>query len=225
MCLPINLFGGILFQLIVFIFVLGTGVSCCGNNFAGSRISGDLGRDDVDIPAAFVLFFCVGRVGAGGGTGGPLVVAIMGGGGGGAAGILLGGGGSFDCDGAIPSTTNDASDCLRFGLEMSPRQCGQVNFCMLGVRNKRVESSRFSSSVARCTNVSAVSQIISLMASLGSIRSKCCKILRNGISCGVSATYSTQIINGESVGDEEKEREWEATYLSQNGIKYIEMGT
>lgn len=42
-----------------------------------------------------------------------------------------------------------AMDCFRLGLEISVRQCEQVNFCTLGVRNKRVESSRFSSNVAR----------------------------------------------------------------------------
>lgn len=199
LCFPINLFGGILFQLMVFILAFGNGVSCCGNNLAGSTISGVFGREA--LVALLLLFFTVSRFGAGGGgAGGPMLIAlfdIIGGGGGGAAGILLQDTvGSF---GATPSTTNDAngvaidwlvgaSDCFRFGLEMSPRQWGQVNFWMLGVRNKRVESSRFSSNVARCTSVSAVSQMISLIASLGSIRSKCCKILRNGISCGVSAT-------------------------------------
>lgn len=90
-----------------------------------------------------------------------------------------------------------AIDCLRFGLEISARQCEHVNFCTLGVRSKRVESSRFSSNVARCTSVSAVSQIMSLIASFESIRSKCCRMLKNGISCGVSATlkHLQNIIN------------------------------
>lgn len=181
----------------VFILAFGNGVSCCGNNFAGSTNSGVFGRVAV---ALSLLFFTASRFGAGGGgAGGPMLTAlfdIIGGGGGGAAGIFMDTVVSFE---ATPSTTNDAngvaidgpvgaSDCFRFGLEMSPRQWGQVNFWMLGVRNRRVESSRFSSNVARCTSVSAVSQMISLIASLGSIRSKCCKILRNGISCGVSAT-------------------------------------
>jgi hypothetical protein len=72
-----------------------------------------------------------------------------------------------------------------FGLV---QQCGHENFCTLGARNSRAESSRFSINVARCTNVSAVSQIISLIASFGSIRKRCCNILKNGISWGVSAT-------------------------------------
>lgn len=41
--LPINLFDGILFQLMVFILDFGTGVSCCGN-LPRSTISGVLGR-------------------------------------------------------------------------------------------------------------------------------------------------------------------------------------
>lgn len=92
--------------------------------------------------------------------------------------------------GKRPFTVTGISDCFRLGLEMSLRQYEQVNFCTLGVRNKRVESSRFSSNVARCTSVSAQSHIISLIASFGSIRSKCWRMLKNGISCGVSATYN-----------------------------------
>ena len=81
-------------------------------------------------------------------------------------------------------------DCLRpvALVLMSPRQWGHVNFWTLLARNSRTESSRFSSKVARCTRVSAVSQITSLMASFGSMRSKCCNMLRNGMPCGVSAT-------------------------------------
>lgn len=85
------------------------------------------------------------------------------------------------CD-VLNSGVTGAIDCFRFGLEISLRQCEHVNFCTLGVRNKRVESSRFSNSVARCTSVSAQSHIISLIASFGSIRSKCCRMLKNGIS-------------------------------------------
>lgn len=103
-----------------------------------------------------------------------------------------GGGGEVGCvlDNVRPFIVTGPSDCFRFGLEMSLRQYEQVNFCTLGVRNKRVESSRFSSNVARCTSVSAQSHIISLIASFGSIRSKCWRMLKNGISCGVSATYN-----------------------------------
>lgn len=104
------------------------------------------------------------------------------GGGGGEVGVEL--------DNVRPFIVTGPSDCFRFGLEMSLRQYEQVNFCTLGVRSRRVESSRFSSNVARCTSVSAQSHIISLIASFGSIRSKCWRMLRNGISCGVSATYT-----------------------------------
>lgn len=83
-----------------------------------------------------------------------------------------------------------AIDCFRFGLH-----CVHVNFCTLGVRSKRVESSRFSKRVERCTSFSVVSQIMSLIASFGSMRNKCCKILRNGISCGVSATWKDRQIS------------------------------
>lgn len=198
---PITLFIGILFQLIVFIFVFGNGVSCCGINFAGSK-SGVFGR------LADESLECLAdkRLGAGGGTGGGIADEpfeckkpppdIMGGGGGGgipapSENVGGGGGGGGDLgeasDGTFPADC--ASDCLRLGLVLSPRQWGHVNFCTLGARSKRVESSRFSSNVARCTSVSVVSQMISLIGSFGSIRSKCCKMLRNGISCGVSATW------------------------------------
>lgn len=98
-----------------------------------------------------------------------------------------GGGGAFGKSDAF-TVIAGISDCFRLGLEMSLRQYEQVNFCTLGVRNKRVESSRFSSNVARCTSVSAQSHIISLIASFESIRNKCWRMLKNGISCGVSAT-------------------------------------
>jgi hypothetical protein len=80
------------------------------------------------------------------------------------------------------------SDGFRFGLVISIRQCGHENFCTLGERNNRAESSIFSNNVVLCTSFSAVSQTISLIGSFESIRNKCCNILRNGISCGVSAT-------------------------------------
>lgn len=122
------------------------------------------------------------------------ITYAIGGGGGGGFGtfelesISFGGAGGIGAVGCVGVT--GAIDCFRLGLEISLRQCEQVNFCTLGVRNKRVESSRFSSSVARCTSVSAQSHIISLIASFGSIRSKCCNMLKNGISCGVSATWA-----------------------------------
>lgn len=121
-----------------------------------------------------------------------LIADIIGGGGGGigAAGIVgeADAPSTNDCDGDVGSWTVGARDCFRFGLEMSPRQCGHVNFWMLGVRSSRVESSRFSRSVARWTSVSAVSHMMSLIASFGSMRSRCCRMLRKGYSCGVSAT-------------------------------------
>lgn len=80
------------------------------------------------------------------------------------------------------------NDNFLLELGMSTLQCGHENLAALGALNNFVESSRFSKSVARCTNVSAVSQITSLTASFGSILSKCCNMFRNGISCGVSAT-------------------------------------
>lgn len=168
-----------------------------------------------------------------------------------------GGGGEVALDNVRPFIVTGPSDCFRFGLEMSLRQYEQVNFCTLGVRNRRVESSRFSSNVARCTSVSAQSHIISLIASFGSIRSKCWRMLRNGISCGVSATYNEQR-KWQHKGNENKEENCTAqnthstfnwpdalgwcvtktclnflfqfaigtqstTYLSQNGVKHIQM--
>lgn len=80
-----------------------------------------------------------------------LIADIIGGGGGGigATGIDVTPSTTNDCDGDVGNCIAGANDCFRFGLEISPRQCGHVNFCILGVRNKRVESSRFSSNVAR----------------------------------------------------------------------------
>lgn len=112
----------------------------------------------------------VGRGGGGGGAPEPMeMVGTCGGAGG-------GGGGSGDS--GAPGVPPGVKDCFR----------GHVNFCTLLARNNRMESSRFSNNVARCTRVSAVSQITSLIASLESMRNKCCKMLRNGIPCGVSAT-------------------------------------
>lgn len=58
-----------------------------------------------------------------------------------------------------------------------------------GLRNSRADSSFDSSSVARWTSVSAVSHTTSDTGSFGSMRSRCCKIDRKGISCGVSTTW------------------------------------
>lgn len=58
-----------------------------------------------------------------------------------------------------------------------------------GDRSNLDASCLLSKRVARWTRVSAVSQMMSLIASLGSILSRCCRILRNGISWGVSAIW------------------------------------
>lgn len=127
---PITLFIGILFQLIVFIFVFGNGVSCCGNNFAGSK-SGVFGR------LADESLECLAdkSPGAGGGTGGGIAEEpfecekpppdIMGGGGGGGIPARCGDLGDAS-DGTFAADC--ASDCLRLGLVLSPRQWGHVNF-------------------------------------------------------------------------------------------------
>lgn len=129
-------------------------------------------------------------------AGGPTMPGRGGGGGGGGVGptgiddnICPGDNGAWP-PGVQGVNGPPANDCLRpvaLAL-MSPRQWGHVNFCTLFARNSRIESSRFSSKVARCTSVSAVSQITSLIASFESMRSKCCNMLRNGMPCGVSAT-------------------------------------
>jgi hypothetical protein len=59
----------------------------------------------------------------------------------------------------------------------------------LGDLSSLVASSRLSSNVARCTRVSAVSHARSLAASLESSRNRCCRMLKKGISCGVSASW------------------------------------
>lgn len=123
------------------------------------------------------------------------------GGGGGADGTFPGNGGAkgiapgWDCCWVVSVTDGRlcGNDNFRFGLEMSILQFGHENFWTLGARKSLLESSRFSKSVARWTNVSAVSQIMSLIASFGSMLSKCCKIFKNGISCGVSATCALLI--------------------------------
>lgn len=64
----------------------------------------------------------------------------------------------------------------------------------LGALNNLMASSLCSRSVARCIKRSAVSHIISLIGSLGSILSRCCRIRRNGTSWGVSATYENKYL-------------------------------
>lgn len=193
----ITLLFGILFQLIVFILVLGTGVSCCGSNLP--PLAGSLGSG-LDC----VCSCDWGRIGGGGGPtmargggggGGPPWVNGGGGGGGGGHG---GQGGGLDTGNGEPSALLAVHDVLfnptvmpplfKLCFLLVPNGWQQSLFCD-GDLNSRVASSRLSNSVARCTKVSAVSHTISLTASFGSILSKCCRIDRNGISWGVSATW------------------------------------
>jgi len=60
--------------------------------------------------------------------------------------------------------------------------------CWLGARSSRSQSDFDSISVARWTKVSAVSQMMSLTGSFGSILNKCWRMERKGISWGVSCT-------------------------------------
>jgi len=69
------------------------------------------------------------------------------------------------------------------------------DLCWLGARNNLWESSLLSIKVARCTSVSAVSHIMSLTGSFGSILSRCCRIDKKGISCGVSCTLMYTVEN------------------------------
>jgi len=62
------------------------------------------------------------------------------------------------------------------------------DLCWLGARSSFALSALLSMRVARCTRVSAVSQMMSLTGSLGSILSRCCRMERKGISWGVSCT-------------------------------------
>lgn len=74
--LPTTLLGGILFQLIVFIFARGVGVSCCGNGFNES---------EVVSCGVFGLVTSLGALrefGGGGQAGGLGILLFMGGGGG-----------------------------------------------------------------------------------------------------------------------------------------------
>lgn len=74
---PTTLFGGILFQLIVFIFARGVGVSCCGKGFNESEVV------SFGVFGLVTSLCALRRLGAGGGGAGP----FMGGGGGMGAGI------------------------------------------------------------------------------------------------------------------------------------------
>ena len=122
--------------------------------------------------------------GGGGGAGIPL-----GGGGGGGGGIPPGGGGG---GGGITPVGVVALSCwfsaLYFLRPLSTDLSLCRLLCWLGALSSLWESSLFSRRVARCTNLSAVSQIRSLTGSFGSIRKRCCKMLKKGISWGVSNT-------------------------------------
>lgn len=75
---PTTLFGGILFQLIVFIFARGVGVSCCGNGFNESEVVSFGVFGLVTSLDAFRWFKAGGQAGGFG----TLLFGIMGGGGG-----------------------------------------------------------------------------------------------------------------------------------------------
>lgn len=117
-----------------------------------------------------------------GGGGGPLMV---GGGGGGASGGGGGGGGADGTGGGGGGAGEMVVVVVVLRLCLRLPHSGCLWDCE---RRSLTASSCVSNSEARCTSRSAVSHIISLTASRGSIRNKCCRILRNGISCGVSAT-------------------------------------
>lgn len=136
----------------------------CGKNGAGGTGGGGTPIND-------------GSGGGGGGGGFPASDGGAGGGGG-------GGGGGGDPTSDVGEVTFDGpSDGLRPQQHTrSPTSLGWLCPKTLGVRSRRDASCRFSSSVERCTSVSAVSQIISLTASRGSILSRCCSTLKNGIS-------------------------------------------
>lgn len=75
---PTTLFGGILFQLMVFIFARGVGVSCCGNGFNESEVV------SFGVFGLVTLLEALRWFGAGGHAGGlgTLLLGIIGGGGG-----------------------------------------------------------------------------------------------------------------------------------------------
>lgn len=131
-----------------------------------------------------------GGAGAGGGGGGGRGPPPGGGGGGGGGGprVMVVGAELGVGEVTPPPPGVLLRDCLRLP-QASPRCEWQHSLdWTLGERRSRVASCRDSSSVARCTRVSAVSHTMSLTASFGSIRNRCCRMLRNGISCGVSLT-------------------------------------
>lgn len=108
---------------------------------------------------------------------------MVGGGGGGGASGGGGGGGGAEGAGGGGGGAGEMVVVLRLCLRLPHRGC--LWDCE---RRSLTASSCVSNSEARCTSRSAVSHIMSLTASRGSIRNRCCRILRNGISCGVSAT-------------------------------------
>lgn len=173
---------------------LGAGVSCCGSStvvavgIAGSG-AGERDEDGGGGGGGSALPF----MGTGGGGGGatPLIVNAPPGGAGGGGGAGAGGAGAGGADVDLTMPAMCACEGRRVGLVVSlpPRkQLGQLNFCVLCWRSRRTASSALSMSVARCTSRSVVSQMTSLSGSLQSMLSRCCNMLRNGPSGGLSAT-------------------------------------
>lgn len=198
----------------VFIFALGVGVSCCGKSLAiADSIGGGGGASTVVLVDPLLpiedmnrlLVYCGTSTAAGcwfwgkngaGGTGGGGTPINGGGGGGGGGGFAYceNGGGGGGGGGGVTDVGEVKFDGPNDGLRpqqhtRKPTSLGWLWPRTLGVRKRRDASCRFSSKVERCTSVSAVSQMISLTASRGSILSKCWRMLKNGISWGVSATY------------------------------------
>lgn len=169
---------------------LGAGVSCCGSSTDAAVCvtgRGERGRDDKDGGGGGGGIALPFMGPGGGGGGGPAIMPLNGGGGGGGVAATGGGGGGGD----LASPAMCACEGFLVGLVASlpPRkQLGQLNFCVLCWRSRRTASSAFSMSVARCTSRSVVSQMTSLSGSFESMPSRCCNMLRNGPSGGLSAT-------------------------------------
>lgn len=190
----------------VFILALGVGVSCCGKSLAiANSVGGGGGASTALVDALLPMLVTYrlpvvwgddstaagcwfwGKNGAGGTGGGGTPINGGGGGGGGGGGFApcVGGGGGGG--GGVTDTGDVTPDGPNDGLRpqqhtRSPTSLGWLWPKTLGLRRRRDASCRFSSNVDRCTNVSAVSQMISLTASLGSILNRCWRTLKNGIS-------------------------------------------
>lgn len=127
---------GILFQLIVFIFVLGVGVSCCGNLLA--TVSGGSGAVAVGT----------GGFSKGGGGGPPPMVDLGAefGSGGGASGGGGGGGGGPGTGGGGGGGGGPGEEVFRLCFRLPHNGCLAVK---LGDLRSLVASSRPSNNVAR----------------------------------------------------------------------------